>query len=148
MSLHVTIHKDIGEYTEKVVGKLSFRTFICVVGGIGISILTAVFIYTVLHINVSYATMPIICMSMPFWLAGFWRPYNMKAEEFIRLWWAHTMNNEPLVYVSSCSKLQKEYLKNQEKEIDKKALKQIKEKGAELYEPSRGKYWIDGYRAD
>ena len=32
MSLSVAVHKDIGEYTEKVVGKLSLRTLVCVVG--------------------------------------------------------------------------------------------------------------------
>ena len=31
--LSVSVHKDIGEYTEKVVGKLSARTLACTVGG-------------------------------------------------------------------------------------------------------------------
>lgn len=32
--LSVAVHKDISEYTEKVVGKLSARTLACVVGGL------------------------------------------------------------------------------------------------------------------
>ena len=32
--LSVSVHKDIGEYTEKVVGKLSARTLACTAGGI------------------------------------------------------------------------------------------------------------------
>ena len=36
--LSVAVHKDISEYTEKVVGKLSARTLACVVGGLAASI--------------------------------------------------------------------------------------------------------------
>ena len=36
--LSVTVHKDISEYTEKVVGKLSARTLTCVTGGLLASI--------------------------------------------------------------------------------------------------------------
>lgn len=32
MSLQIPIQKDIGEYEEKIVGKLSFRTLVCVAG--------------------------------------------------------------------------------------------------------------------
>ena len=35
MSLQIPIQKDIGEYEEKIVGKLSFRTLVCVAGGFG-----------------------------------------------------------------------------------------------------------------
>ena len=34
--LSVSVHKDIGEYTEKVVGKLSARTLACTAGGLGV----------------------------------------------------------------------------------------------------------------
>ena len=34
MSLSVAVHKDIGEYREKVVGKLSLRTLCCVALGL------------------------------------------------------------------------------------------------------------------
>ena len=36
--LSVTVHKDIGEYTEKVVGKLSARTLACTAGGLAASV--------------------------------------------------------------------------------------------------------------
>lgn len=41
MSLQIPIQKDIGEYEEKIVGKLSFRTLVCVAGGFGSAILVA-----------------------------------------------------------------------------------------------------------
>ena len=37
MSLSVAVHKDIGEYREKVVGKLSLRTLCCVALGLAYS---------------------------------------------------------------------------------------------------------------
>ena len=39
--LSVTVHKDIGEYTEKVVGKLSARTLACTAGGLAASVAAA-----------------------------------------------------------------------------------------------------------
>lgn len=39
--LTAPVHKDIGEYTEKVVGKLSARTLACVAGGIASSFAAA-----------------------------------------------------------------------------------------------------------
>ncbi len=41
MSLQIPIQKDIGEYEEKIVGKLSFRTLACLAGGFGSAILAA-----------------------------------------------------------------------------------------------------------
>lgn len=39
--LSVAVHKDIGEYTEKVVGKLSARTLACTAGGLASSVACA-----------------------------------------------------------------------------------------------------------
>ena len=36
--LSVSVHKDIGEYIEKVVGKLSARTLACTAGGLGAAV--------------------------------------------------------------------------------------------------------------
>ena len=41
MPLSVAVHKDIGEYQEKVVGKLSLRTLLCVAGGLATSVAAA-----------------------------------------------------------------------------------------------------------
>ena len=88
--LSVTIHKDISEYQEKVVGKLSARTLACVTGGLLASIAAAAGVYFGLGIPVSDATLPVMAVSMPFWLAGFWRPKGMKAEKFLPLYIEHT----------------------------------------------------------
>ena len=41
MGQQVYVHKDISEYEEKVVGKLSARVVVCLGGGIAASILAA-----------------------------------------------------------------------------------------------------------
>ena len=136
-ALHVSVHKDIGEYTEKVVGKLSLRTLACVTGGLLTSIAVAAFFYLVLHVEVSYATLPVMAASMPFWLAGFWRPRGMKAEEFLPLWWAHVSSDDRLVYVSGPALIEDQLIEKVGEKPDRRASRRAKRKGAELYEPSK-----------
>ena len=50
-SLSVAVHKDIGEYQEKVVGKLSLRTLLCVAGGLAASVATASALYAALGVE-------------------------------------------------------------------------------------------------
>ncbi|MBQ3339089.1 MAG: PrgI family protein [Atopobiaceae bacterium] len=145
-ALHVSVHKDIGEYTEKVVGKLSLRTLVCVTGGLLTSIAVAAFFYLVLQIEVSYVTLPVMAASMPFWLAGFWRPRGMKAEEFLPLWWAHISSDDRLVYISGPSLIQEQLIEKVPAKADRRASRLARKKGAELYEPQRHGYWLDGYR--
>lgn len=99
--LSVSVHKDIGEYSEKVVGKLSARTLVCVVGGLVASVATAAVVYFCFGIPVSNATLPVMAASMPFWLAGFWRPKGLKAEAFLPLYFRHLFTDGKLVYSSS-----------------------------------------------
>lgn len=49
--LSVTVHKDIAEYQPKVVGKMTGRTLISIVGALGVSVLTGVYLYFVLGLN-------------------------------------------------------------------------------------------------
>lgn len=134
--LSVTVHKDISEYTEKVVGKLSARTLACVAGGLLASIGAAAGVYFGLGISVSDATLPVMAVSMPFWLAGFWRPKGMKAEKFLPLYIEHVFGDGKLAYATTprmgsvvdairCPK------------TDRKARKESKRKGAERREPTR-----------
>jgi hypothetical protein len=135
--LSVSIHKDIGEYTEKVVGKLSARTLVCVIGGLCASVAAAAVTYFGFGIPVSDATLPVMVCSMPFWLAGFWRPKGMKAEKFIPLVFEHVFGDGKLLYstgfTTQCSGL----LEHIAAKPDKRAARRAKRKGAELYEPSR-----------
>ena len=69
--LSVRVQKDIGEYTEKIVGKLSARTLVCLAGGLASAVGTAAICQFALGIEVRNAALPVMCASMPFWLAGF-----------------------------------------------------------------------------
>ena len=127
--LSVSIHKDIGEYSEKIVGKLSFRTLICVTGGLAAAVAAAAFTYFVLGIDVSNATLPVMAVSMPFWLAGFWRPYTMKLEQFMPLWFQHTFNDDRILYASSIDKAEPALRENPRAETRSQACTQSQKEG-------------------
>ena len=98
MALHVSVHKDIGEYTEKVVGKMSARTLACTAGAIAASLGAAALCNLALGIPVSDTALPVTAASMPFWLLGYWRPKGLKAERFVPLWLDHALNDGKLAY--------------------------------------------------
>ena len=83
MALRIPVQKDIGEYEEKIVGKMSLRTLACVSLGFGSAVGAAALVHLGLHADVADAAFPIMLCSMPFWLAGFWRPFGMRAEELL-----------------------------------------------------------------
>lgn len=134
--LSVSVHKDIGEYTEKVVGKMSARTLVCVAGGLLASVAAATVCYLCLGIQVSDATMPVMACSMPFWLAGFWRPKNMKAERFIPLYIEHVASECVLVYSPSFRLDGVDPTGAAGCKPDKRSARRMRKKGAELHEPS------------
>ena len=92
MALRIPVQKDIGEYEEKIVGKMSLRTLACVSLGFGSAVGAAAFVHLGLHADVADAAFPIMLCSMPFWLAGFWRPFGMRAEELLPLLAAHELS--------------------------------------------------------
>lgn len=134
MSLQIPIQKDIGEYEEKIVGKLSFRTLVCVAGGFGSAILVAAICHFWIGIEVADAAFPVMCASIPFWLAGFWRPFGMRAEKFAPLLFSHHIKDQRLLYESSAPK----HLTLIERGAPSRRAKRIsKRKGAEANEPTR-----------
>lgn len=134
--LSVTVHKDISEYTEKVVGKPSARTLTCVAGGLLASIAAAAGAHFGLGIPVSDATLPVMAASMPFWLAGFWRPKGMKAEKFLPLYIEHAIGDGKLAYTTAP---RMGSVADQVKcpKTDRKARKKSRRKGAERREPTQ-----------
>ena len=134
MSLQIPIQKDIGEYEEKIVGKLSFRTLVCVAGGFGSAILVAAICHFWIGIEVADAAFPVMCASIPFWLAGFWRPFGMRAEKFAPLLFSHHMKDQRLLYESPAPK----HLTLIERGASSRRAKRIsRSKGAEANEPTR-----------
>lgn len=134
MSLQIPIQKDIGEYEEKIVGKLSFRTLVCVAGGFGSAILVAAICHFLIGIEVADAAFPVMCASIPFWLAGFWRPFGMRAEKFAPLLINHHLKNQRLLYESPADKA---LPRIEAGRPTRRAKRMSKRKGAEANEPTR-----------
>ena len=99
--LSVAVHKDIAEYQPKVVGKLTARTLLSIVGALGFSVLAALYIYFVLGLDVGDNMMVIYAVSLPFWCCGFIRPKGMPFERWLPLWFKANFTNDRIFYVPS-----------------------------------------------
>ena len=133
--LSVSVHKDIGEYTEKVVGKMSVRTLACTAGGLAASVAADAVSHFCLGVEVADAALPVMACSMPFWMAGFWRPKGLVAERFIPLYLEHALSDGKLVYsagngVAGLSALEMP-------KAGRRARRRAKRKGAERNVPSK-----------
>ena len=98
--LSVSVHKDIGEYTEKVVGKLSARTHACTAGGLASAVAAAAVANHARGIPVDATTLPVMAASMPFWLLGFWRPKGLPPERFLPLVASHALGDGKIAYTT------------------------------------------------
>lgn len=131
MSLQIPVQKDIGEYSEKIFGKMSLRTLICVAAGLCAAFVFALTTTFLLGCNVSDITFFVVLVTMPFFALGFWKPCNMKPEKFLPLLIEHLATNNRLLYCSSTFP-NIEYIKTHKTKKQK-----WKKKGAENYEPSK-----------
>ena len=126
MALRIPVQKDIGEYEEKIVGKMSLRTLACVSLGFGSAVGAAAFVHLGLHADVADAAFPIMLCSMPFWLAGFWRPFGMRAE----------LSPQLLAY-EPCLAASLPEGSPRPGRPGRRARRRARKKGAELYEPRK-----------
>ena len=152
MALRIPVQKDIGEYEEKIVGKMSLRTLACVSLGFGSAVGAAALVHLGLHADVADAAFPIMLCSMPFWLAGFWRPFGMRAEELLLrpprrpsgvragellpLLAAHELSPQLLAYEPCLAGSLPEGSPRPGRP-GRRARRRARKKGAELYEPSK-----------
>ncbi len=140
MPLSVVIHKDVAEYQPKIVGGLTGRTLVCIIGALGVSILAGVYLYFVLGLNVADNAWLIYMVSLPFWLCGFIKPKGMKFEEFASLWWRHQTADGRLPYIPSMIKIgyvEKRTRKKVQK-YDSIYRKFTRSRGIEAYSPRLG----------
>lgn len=138
MSLQIPIQKDIGEYDEKIVGKLTLRTLCCLALGFSAAVAVAAVLHLGLKVDVSAMTLPIMAAALPFWLAGFCKPYGLPLERLVPLLASHALNNQSLVY-RSCAAIEKASHPNGKKprkktQHEKRA---FRKKGSENYEPTK-----------
>lgn len=138
MSLQIPIQKDIGEYDEKIVGKLTLRTLCCLALGFSAAVAVAAVLHWGLKVDVSAMTLPIMAAALPFWLAGFCKPYGLPFERFVPLLASHALNNQSLVY-RSCAAIEKASHPNGKKPRKKtrREKRAFRKKGSENYEPTK-----------
>lgn len=136
MSLQIPVQKDIGEYSEKIVGKMSLRTLVCVSCGFAAAIGAACAVYFGLGVPVADATFPVMAAALPFWLAGFWRPFGMKLEEFLPLFADHQLHEQHMQYRPS-SAVHWPPSKRDAPKRTRAQRRSFRKKGGELYEPSK-----------
>ncbi len=99
--LSVAVQKDIAEYQPKVIGKLTMRTLLSIVGALGLSVLAALYIYFVLGLPVGDYMMVIYAISLPCWCCGFVRPKGLPFEKFVPLWLHAELGDDRITYVPS-----------------------------------------------
>lgn len=132
--LSVPVHKDISEYREKVVGKLSARTLACTAGGLAASVAAAAGAHLGLGFEVADAALPVMACSMPFWLLGFWRPKGLAPERFAPLYLAHLLGDGKLAYAAGGG--WPGALSPERPKTSRRALRAARRRGAELRRPS------------
>lgn len=139
--LSVAVHKDVAEYQPKIIGKMTGRTLICVVGAVVLSLAAAVYVHFVLGLDVAKNAWIIYVVSIPFWLCGFYRPKGMKFEEFLPVWIRHKLSDNRLYYIPTMMKigLVSENKKGKGKKYDKRYRKLLKSRGIEAYSPRAGR---------
>lgn len=132
--LSVAVHKDVGEYQPKIVGKLTLRSLICTGLALVMAVAVGAYSWFVLGISTDVSQYAIFATALPIWAAGFWRPKGMMAEEFVPLWLAHTFTDNRIFYASSASRLG--FIARPKTQLSKSYAKLAKTKGIEAYEPS------------
>lgn len=134
--LHIPIQKDIGEYEQKLFGDMSIRTCACLAGGFATAVLTALACWLWLGIDPSDAAFAIMLATLPFWLAGFWRPRGMAFERFLPLLARHHMTCRHFEYAPSHRAGACEPLALEPRKLTHREKRRTYRKGAELYEPA------------
>lgn len=137
--LSVAVHKDIAEYQPKIIGKLTARTLVSIVGAIGFSVLAGCYMYFVLGLDVGDNMVIIYAVSLPCWLCGFYRPKGMPFERFFPLWLQYAMSNNKLFYKPTMIRMGLVITDTERKVYGKEYRKLLKRKGIEAYSPREGR---------
>ena len=137
--LSVAVHKDIGEYEPKIVGKLTVRSLVCTALALISALAIGAYSWFILGISTDYSMYAIFTVALPIWMAGFWRPKGMKAEKFIPLWLIHNFSNNRLHLISTPYKAFST-TKKERTRISKDYRRIIRLRAIEAYEPEKHTY--------
>lgn len=135
-NLHIPIQKDIGEYEQKLFGDMSIRTCVSLAGGFATAVAVAAIGRFWLGIDPSDASLPVMAATLPFWLAGFWKPHGMPFERFAPLVARHHLSRRTYLFHPSHAELLPTPPAHEPRKLKRRERKKIYRKGAELYEPA------------
>ncbi len=135
--LSVAIHKDIGEYEPKIVGKLTKRSLASIAAALGSAVAIGSWCYFALGVGYDGSMAAILTTSMGIWAAGFWRPMGMPPEEFVPLWLRRQLTDDRALYESACGRMALEGPSRPP--CAKGHLRRGALKGIEAYSPSAGR---------
>lgn len=136
MALRIPVQKDIGEYEEKIVGKMSLRTLACVSLGFGSAVGAAAFVHLGLHADVADAAFPIMLCSMPVLARRVLAALRHARRGAAPLLAAHELSPQLLAYEPCLAGSLPEGSPRPGRP-GRRARRRARKKGAELYEPSK-----------
>jgi hypothetical protein len=99
--LSVHVQKDISEYEPKLIGQLTARRLLSIVGAVGLPVVTGVYLVFVLGLVVDDFLVIFFIECIGFWMLGFWRPKAMDFEKWLPRYLTHRFGSSHVFYVSS-----------------------------------------------
>lgn len=96
--IEVSIHADVRDYTEKPILNLTARKLACIGVAAGVALSLGAILVNVWDVPMDIAAWPLIAVCVPVWLAGFWSPMGMAAEEYLALYLDHRYGPNHLPY--------------------------------------------------
>lgn len=142
--LSVAVHKDLGEYQPKIIGKLTARTLVSIAGALLLSVLTGCYLFFVLGLDVGDNMVVIYAVSLPFWLCGFFKPKGMPFEKFFPLWLLYKLTENRLHYTPTMFRIglvsqPGRHVKKEGSIYAKPYRKLLQQRGIEAYSPRAGR---------
>ena len=142
MALSVPVQKDLAEYEPKFIGKFTLRTLVAIALSLAMAFLTGCYINFVVCVSIDDYGWLVMLAALPGWAIGFWKPDQMRPEEWLPLWFIHAMTPDDLAYertFAAPAGAEADMEHGKEKGLvkkEKRAIKRLAARGAELYSPT------------
>ena len=98
MAISVNIPEEITDYHEKILFGLTTRQLGFGALAIGVAIAAGAICTRLLHLPIEIAGYVIMFCAVPPLALGFFQTDGMPCEQYAKLWWAHHMGQNVLIY--------------------------------------------------
>ena len=82
MAIEKEIPKDIRQYEPKLIGPFTTRQVLCLIPALGLGVALFVILKNVFSTDIRLFIITFV--AIPFFLLGWYKPYNMPFEKFVR----------------------------------------------------------------